>query len=355
MKKRILSLLLCIILCLTLMPMSAFAEESFDFNDLPTAGVTNITVSEGDYDTKVAVKDAFILFWNENIKTDGEFVLVDCFDVDVNAYHMWIVSFENDVISAMEGGYSDLDTILYSINDPNPIYDWWINGTYTADTEDTLITSVTISGFENPAIGEAAGSRSNLTLPEGAPYELETYSDNGTIWLCAGIRMKKDDTFVQDQQYYIFAGLKAKEGYYFADTCTYKLLDKSGNEVQLHAGIDYETPYAKTADFSIPRILLEETGPVTVYDIVFDGNGGSGSMSMVTVKKDTEYTIPECGFDPAEGEADFAYWEAAFDSGSSKNFLPGEKWTADDSMRLKAIWSEQGVPGLWLGDTPVRI
>lgn len=71
------------------------------FKDLPETGVTNITVPEGDDDTEDAVKDAFILFCNENIKTEGEFVLVDCFNVYENGYHTWIITIENDVISLM--------------------------------------------------------------------------------------------------------------------------------------------------------------------------------------------------------------------------------------------------------------
>lgn len=258
-------------------------------------------------------------------------------------------------ISTVDGGYAaDLDTILSSINNPNRIYDWWINGTYTADTEDTPITSVTISGYEDPAIGATAGSLSNLTVAADAPYELKTHSDDCTIWLWGGRRMKTDEHFAKNQQYNISTGLKAKDGYYFSDTCTYKLLDKSGNEVQIYAGIDCEVPNAKAADIDTPAILLGESGPVTVYNIVLDPNGGSGERSVVIVEKGSVYTIPECSFGLPEGKADFAYWKASFADGSEKTFLPGEKWTADDIMTtLTAMWSSRDVPGLWLGETPV--
>ena len=73
MKKKILSLLLCIVLCLSLMPMRVFAEESFEFRKLPTTGVATITVHEGDYYTGLAAKDAFIRYWDENIKQMATF------------------------------------------------------------------------------------------------------------------------------------------------------------------------------------------------------------------------------------------------------------------------------------------
>ena len=329
-------------------------SRSFSFADLPETGVTNITVPEGDYFTEQDAKEAFILYWGENIKTDGEFVLIDYFDVDANGYHMWEVIVENDVISVMDSGYANLAGILFAVNNPNQIYDWWINGTYTVDAEDTPITSVTISGFENPAAGATAGSLSNLTVAADAPYELKTHSDDCTIWLWGGRRMKTDEAFAKNQQYNISTGLKAKDGYYFSDTCTYKLLDKSGNEVQIYAGIACEVPNAKAADIDTPAILLGESGPVTVYNIVLDPNGGSGERSVVIVEKGSVYTIPECSFGLPEGKADFAYWKASFADGSEKTFLPGEKWTADDIMTtLTAMWSSRDVPGLWLGETPV--
>ena len=131
MKKKILSLLLCIVLCLSLMPMRVFAEESFEFRKLPTTGVTTITVPEGDWDTEVAAKDAFILFWGENIKTKGEFVLVDC--IEDGSYHMWIINTENDNIAAYPGGYdTSLESLLWAVENTSEYYDWWVNGTYTA-------------------------------------------------------------------------------------------------------------------------------------------------------------------------------------------------------------------------------
>ena len=110
-------------------------SRSFSFAELPETGVTNITVPAGDYYTGVAAKDAFILYWDENIKTDGDFLLIDYVDTYDNGYHSWMITIENGVAAATDGGFAgDLFTILDTINNV-PFYDsWdkWVNGTYTA-------------------------------------------------------------------------------------------------------------------------------------------------------------------------------------------------------------------------------
>ena len=50
-------------------------------------------------------------------------------------YHTWIIIVQGDTVTAEDGGLSNLAAILAAVNDPNPIYDWWINGTYTAVTK----------------------------------------------------------------------------------------------------------------------------------------------------------------------------------------------------------------------------
>lgn len=153
MKKRISSLLLCIALCLSLMPMSAFAEENFEFRNLPTTGVANITVPAGNYYTGVDARDAFILYWGENIKTNGDFLLIDYVDTDINGYHSWMITIENGVPVATDGGFMEYYTTLDLINN-TPFYDsWdkWVNGTFECEPEHThsytnyVVTAATLT------------------------------------------------------------------------------------------------------------------------------------------------------------------------------------------------------------------
>ena len=108
----------------------------FSFAHLPKTGVTNITVPAGDYYTGLAAKDAFILYWDENINTDGNFILIDYVDTynNNNGYHAWTITIENGVPVATDGGFAEYYTTLDLINNMPfyASYDKWVNGTYSA-------------------------------------------------------------------------------------------------------------------------------------------------------------------------------------------------------------------------------
>ena len=50
--------------------------------------------------------------------------------------------------------------------------------------------------------------------------------------------------------------------------------------------------------------------PIAKYKLVFDPNGGTGSMDPVTVREGDLYTLPECGFEAPEGQI-FSYWDVS--------------------------------------------
>lgn len=130
MKKRILGLLLSAVMCLLLMPAAAFAED-FSFEDLPS-NVVSIATVPGNHDIEDrTVVDSFASFCKENIKEDGELVLIDYYypsGGDI-IYHTWFVTIAGDSVSILDGGVGNEAAILSAIN--GSIYDWWIYGTYS--------------------------------------------------------------------------------------------------------------------------------------------------------------------------------------------------------------------------------
>ncbi len=48
--------------------------------------------------------------------------------------------------------------------------------------------------------------------------------------------------------------------------------------------------------------------PIAKYTLVFDPNGGTGSMKSVMVEEGEAYELPDCGFDPPDGMK-FNWWE----------------------------------------------
>ena len=70
--------------------------------------------------------------------------------------------------------------------------------------------------------------------------------------------------------------------------------------------------------------------------VIFDANGGTGTMATVTLEKGTAFTLPECGFNPVRGKA-FQYWKVSNASGYSR---PGTIVTVYSDITVKAIWRQ---------------
>ena len=299
MTKRILAILLSVTMIVTFLPMSAFAEENFEFRKLPTTGVTNITVPAGDYYTGVAAKDAFILYWDENIKTDGDFLLFDYVDTDINGYHAWMITIENGVPVATDGGFAEYYTTLYIINDI-PFYeswDKWVNGTYSAIhthaftyTADGGVLTATCEegcddGFdENPLT-------LTLTAPENLAYDGNakafTFADGeADAWEAAGLELPDIIYCIkqngQSEYLPLFGTLKFAGNYMAQITVDEKT-------AQVEFTIDKATPYIKTT----PAPNDIEYGETLADSTLFGGYVQVSSTDSTQVAGLFEWTEPD--------------------------------------------------------------
>ena len=68
-----------------------------------------------------------------------------------------------------------------------------------------------------------------------------------------------------------------------------------------------------------------------VYKVTFDANGGSGSMSDMTVNEGEKLTLPDNGFTAPEGK-EFDKWDAG---------VPGEQIEVSADMTVKALWKDK--------------
>lgn len=73
--------------------------------------------------------------------------------------------------------------------------------------------------------------------------------------------------------------------------------------------------------------------PIARYKLVFDPNGGTGSMDPVTVRDGDMYTLPECGFEAPEGQI-FSYWEV---SGVDLIGTPGTEFRISSNNLLGGV------------------
>ena len=80
------------------------------------------------------------------------------------------------------------------------------------------------------------------------------------------------------------------------------------------------------------EVTVGEGTPLADCTITFNGNGGSGSMDSVTVKAETNYILPACGFTvPADQE--FKAWEIG-----GTEYKVGDSYTVNGDIEIKALW-----------------
>ena len=73
--------------------------------------------------------------------------------------------------------------------------------------------------------------------------------------------------------------------------------------------------------------------PIAKYKLVFDPNGGTGSMDSVTVREGDLYTLPECGFEAPEGKI-FSFWDV---SGADLIGTPGTEFRIASNNSLEGV------------------
>ena len=97
-----------------------------------------------------------------------------------------------------------------------------------------------------------------------------------------------------------------------------------------------------TEDLTLTAQWKDKTTPQPPAEekvtISFEANGGTEAMENVSVKKGTEYSLPECGF-TAPTDKEFKAWEVA---GEEK--AVGDKITVDADTSVKALWKEKTTP-----------
>ena len=125
------------------------------------------------------------------------------------------------------------------------------------------------------------------------------------------------------------------------DKMEYRMADKSiytacsGTEIENLSAGNYFVRYAADNNhFAGPDVAVTvgEGAPLADCTITFNGNGGSGSMEPVTVKAETNYILPECGF-TAPADQEFKAWEIG-----GTEYKVGDSYTVNGDIEIKALW-----------------
>ena len=109
----------------------------------------------------------------------------------------------------------------------------------------------------------------------------------------------------------------------------------TGIEIENLPAGNYFVRYAEDHNhFASPdaEVTVGEGAPLADCTITFNGNGGSGSMEPVTVKAETNYILPACGF-TAPADQEFKAWEI-----SGTEYKVGDSYTVNGDIEIKALW-----------------
>ena len=129
------------------------------------------------------------------------------------------------------------------------------------------------------------------------------------------------------------SGVTDKMEYRMADGSIYTAC--SGTEIENLSAGNYFVRYAEDNNhFAGPDVAVTvgEGAPLADCTITFNGNGGSGSMEPVTVKAETNYILPACGF-TAPADQEFKAWEIG-----GTEYKVGDSYTVNGDIEIKALW-----------------
>jgi len=118
-----------------------------------------------------------------------------------------------------------------------------------------------------------------------------------------------------------------------------------GGEVPVHAGDVVRcngTGWAIVAAADVPitgKEMAIEPVWKDILNVVFDSNGGSGTITSVPIGRDTEYVLPEADGIIAPTGQKFAYWLVTIGDGRAETRHSGDTITIEGDTVIKAMWS----------------
>ena len=293
MRKRILSLLLCIVLCLSFAPTAVFAAS--DIGSL--SGNGNIE----DREWNLRLDENGILHWDNAV--EGPHI--------IQLYYNGIAAGAN---MNATGDSWDLQSYMRDAKKVTGKYTILFNGSSTVrNSEEVSFYYISplaqLSAPANLSWNGQAGTWD--AVPNATQYRIYLRHGDGNL----------RDTYYTNNTSYDF-GTMAQDGFVFEVVAT-------------------ADNYLYSNAVTSPRYGSSQPGTITV---TYDANGGTGTMAQETYTLDSEgwvknFTVPECRFTAPAGK-EFDRWE---DANGTPYQVGGTPWIAE-SMILKAIWKDTTIP-----------
>ena len=109
----------------------------------------------------------------------------------------------------------------------------------------------------------------------------------------------------------------------------------SGTEIENLSAGHYFVRYAEDNNHfasTDAEVTVGEGTPLADCTITFNAGAGSGSMDSVTIKAETNYILPACGF-TAPADQEFKAWEIG-----GTEYKVGDSYTVKGDIEIKALW-----------------
>ena len=128
-------------------------------------------------------------------------------------------------------------------------------------------------------------------------------------------------------------GVDATMEYRIAGASSYAAC--SGTEIENLSAGNYFVRYAEDHNHfasSDTVVTVGDGEPLEDCTITFNAGGGSGNMDSVTVKAETNYILPACGF-TAPADQEFKAWQIG-----GTEYKVGDSYTVRGDTEIKALW-----------------
>mgnify|MGYP000909319984 CR=1 FL=1 len=105
---------------------------------------------------------------------------------------------------------------------------------------------------------------------------------------------------------------------------------------------------ATSPDFDENTVAEQDMKVYSVWgkskvNVTFEVNGGSGEMPAMQVEQGSDYVLPACTFTPP-ADKEFDKWSVTVGVAAPVDKQPGEKITASDNVKIKALWKTKPIP-----------
>ncbi|MBR4655976.1 MAG: S-layer homology domain-containing protein [Oscillospiraceae bacterium] len=311
MKKRVLSLLLCIVLCLGLCVPALGA-----YNDDVTVSAS-LDKAEIDYDAK-------------NDQTVKVTVSLSK-EVEIFSMSMRTEVPKGLTLAGIEGGFTELEEGNH-YNLTTGKISWYAGKNLSA--KDLVILSVTIPA--GTAVGDYTIGVNTIKLATSGQNDDKNWM-NGTS---ASVTLKIKDaaptytiSFDANGGTGTMADVTGVSGSYTLPECKFTAPDGQQFKAWSVDGKEYKVGASITVNANTTVKAVWEDIPVETFTVSFDANGGTGTMADVTGVSG-DYTLPECGFTAPDGQQ-FKAWSV-----DGKEYKVGASITVSANTTVKAVWED---------------